>query len=83
MALNKSNLANTLKAALDAVYTAAQNPEGNYDTIRQDYCNAIAQCFDDYVKEMTITIPASAINVAGSSTNQTNPSEIILNGTVS
>jgi len=83
MPADKTTLFNSIRQALDSAYDAAKNPEADSNQIRDQYCLAIANAVDVYIKTITITIPSAAIVVTGSSTTQSNPSPILLNGSIS
>lgn len=81
MGLDKTTLANSIKAALDATLLQAQDKDNDGDDVRQSYANAIADAFDTYVKGIEIVIGPSVIVVAGSSTTQTNALPITISNT--
>lgn len=81
MALDKTALADSIKAALDATLAQAQDKNNNGSVVRQNYANAIADAFDTYVKGIEIVIGPSVIVVAGSSTTQTNAIPITISNT--
>jgi hypothetical protein len=47
------------------------------------YCKKLEEVIYNAIRSLTITIPSSAIQVAGSSTNQTNVNKIVLKNVVS
>jgi hypothetical protein len=83
MALNKVALSTAIKAGLDAAFEAAKDKENDGNEIRQNYCDAISDAFDDYVKSMQITIITGQIQVQGTATAQSNIIPIVLTDSVS
>lgn len=83
MPLNKTTLANAIKAGIDGAFTAAANPEGDTDQIRQNYANAIADAFDTYVKSARITFAPGAIQVQGTASAQQNGSPLTIDSAIS
>jgi hypothetical protein len=82
MALNKTALSASILNALNAAFDAAKNPDNDGAEIREQYCNAIADAFDDYVKSATITLPTASIQVQGTAVSQQNVVPLAINDAI-
>lgn len=78
MSLNKTELAEAIKDALDSTYEQAKNPEIDGNVVREYFSNQIANAFDNYIKGIVITIGPGLVLVSGTSTNQTNAAPIVI-----
>lgn len=82
MPLNKTALSASILNALNAAFDAAKNPDNDGEAIRQQYCNAIADAFDNYVKGATITLPPASIQVQGTAVSQQNVVQLTINDAI-
>lgn len=79
MPLIKTKLAGTLKQFIIQLNSVEQD---NRDEAIDAFCTELENVIYAAVKSVTITIPTGAIQVQGSSFNQTNIAPIVLNKVV-
>lgn len=72
-----------IKSAINAVLDASKNSEISVEQAQEITADRLADVFVAALQSITITIPPGAIQVAGSSTNQTNIGAIVLNNAIS
>lgn len=69
-----------LKAALKDAAEANNNDGVELDSAIEEIASAIAEKVKDQIEKAVITIPAGAVQVAGSATSQANASDIVIAG---
>lgn len=73
-------LKDKLRKDLREFIISANNVEqDNVEEAIDRYAAKMEQVIYDAIKSLTVTIPAGAIQVQGTATNQTNTTEIVLN----